>query len=43
MLFNYDSDVYLLSAFSRPQIEPMDINSNDEDTSEMEIDDHKGH
>ena len=41
MLFSYDSDVYLLSAFSRPQIEPMDIDSNGEDTCEMEIDDHK--
>ena len=38
MLFDYDSNVYLLFSFCRPQIESMDIDSNDEDTCEMEID-----
>ena len=42
MLFDYDFDVYPLFSFSRPKIEPMDIDSNDEDTCEMEIDSCKG-
>ena len=40
MFFDYDSDVYFL--VSRSQIDTMDIDSNGEDTCEMEIDDRKG-
>ena len=42
MNYFFSYDVYLLFTFYRPQIELMDIDSNDEETYEMEIDDVKG-